>query len=348
MAERKKAPANTYWRGDTLHYRFAVAGTPFRGSLRTSDVAVARRRVAEKIAKAKAEVHFGEVRRSWLDAVAEWAPWIAKNIGPRTAARYATSIMVAKPHLQGYDIHSIGKPEIAAFITARAQSGVSNATIRRDLTAISSVLEYACDQDWREGNPARERAKKLEEKRDPFVLPPDESIARVMSRILSQPGWHAMALAARLTGARMDELRNMMREDFNRNAATLAIRKGKGNKGRVIDLTPAAVKHLDSLTPSLTTKSLFHENGEPMGDMSSRWRSNVMWAAAEAKRAGVEFTPFRFHDLRHIYAIEYLKGGGSLYDLQQQLGHSSIKTTEGYLAHLSPDQKKRAIAARKA
>ena len=46
--------------------------------------------------------------------------------------------------------------------------------------------------------------------------------------------------------------------------------------------------------------------------------------------------PFRFHDLRHRYAVDYLKAGGSIYDLQQHLGHSSVKTTEIYLDYLSP------------
>jgi integrase/recombinase XerD len=36
------------------------------------------------------------------------------------------------------------------------------------------------------------------------------------------------------------------------------------------------------------------------------------------------------------------QGGGSIYDLQQHLGHSSVKTTEIYLAFLTPDEARRA------
>lgn len=37
-----------------------------------------------------------------------------------------------------------------------------------------------------------------------------------------------------------------------------------------------------------------------------------------------------------------IPGAGSIYRLQQHLGHSSVKTTEGYCAFITPDQAERA------
>ncbi len=37
-----------------------------------------------------------------------------------------------------------------------------------------------------------------------------------------------------------------------------------------------------------------------------------------------------------------LRRGGNIYDLQKELGHSSIQTTEIYLAHLTPDETRQA------
>ncbi|MGB1230598.1 MAG: tyrosine-type recombinase/integrase, partial [Holosporaceae bacterium] len=54
--------------------------------------------------------------------------------------------------------------------------------------------------------------------------------------------------------------------------------------------------------------------------------------------------PFRFHDLRHRYAVDYLKNGGSIYTLKGLLGHTSVKTTEGYLAYLTPEEAEAAKA----
>jgi integrase/recombinase XerD len=46
----------------------------------------------------------------------------------------------------------------------------------------------------------------------------------------------------------------------------------------------------------------------------------------------------RFHDLRHFFAVSYLRAGGNIYDLQKTLGHTSIKTTEIYLDFLTPEE----------
>jgi integrase len=52
---------------------------------------------------------------------------------------------------------------------------------------------------------------------------------------------------------------------------------------------------------------------------------------------GSDFARFRIHDLRHAFAVRWLEAGGNIYRLQKHLGHSSIKTTEGYLDHLPED-----------
>lgn len=54
----------------------------------------------------------------------------------------------------------------------------------------------------------------------------------------------------------------------------------------------------------------------------------------DAKNAGVK--PIRFHDLRHSFASIFMMAGGSIYELQKILGHSSIRMTERY-SHLAPD-----------
>jgi integrase/recombinase XerD len=50
---------------------------------------------------------------------------------------------------------------------------------------------------------------------------------------------------------------------------------------------------------------------------------------------------FRFHDLRHLYAVEMLRSGTSIYRVSQHLGHTSVSTTEIYLAHLMPEESDR-------
>jgi integrase/recombinase XerD len=59
------------------------------------------------------------------------------------------------------------------------------------------------------------------------------------------------------------------------------------------------------------------------------------------------FTRFRFHDLRHRFAVDYLKNKvGSIHELQQHLGHTSVKTTEIYLDYLTGPEKNAATSGR--
>ena len=44
----------------------------------------------------------------------------------------------------------------------------------------------------------------------------------------------------------------------------------------------------------------------------------------------------RIDDFRHTFASHYVMSEGTIYDLQQLLGHSDVKTTMRY-AHLSPN-----------
>jgi integrase/recombinase XerD len=59
-----------------------------------------------------------------------------------------------------------------------------------------------------------------------------------------------------------------------------------------------------------------------------------------------DFRLFRFHDLRHLHAVNWVKSGRSIYVLQQRLGHTSVKTTEIYLQFLTPEEKQAAMFGR--
>jgi integrase/recombinase XerD len=168
------------------------------------------------------------------------------------------------------------------------------------------------------------------------VLPQPESIALLMAR--ANELWRGLIMAARLTGLRQDELCNIRRRDLNEQAGTLYVHKAKGNRPRMIDLTPAAIEALAMQPASAKTECLFHFMNAPIRNPSERFRHMVERTQKAAQRAGLDFRPFTFHDLRHLYAVEYLQAGGSIYRLQQQMGHSSITTTEGYLRFLTPEQ----------
>lgn len=180
--------------------------------------------------------------------------------------------------------------------------------------------------------------RRIKERRDPIMLPHSVDVDLVISR---SPGMIAdLIRAAAATGARQDELLKSHREhiDHGRRQMTLI---GKGNKVRVIALDPYGGYDLMVGLPVFARSPLlfWHSDGEPYRNFASQFAAIVRRTEAWARDNGVGFRPFRFHDLRHLHAVQWLKDGRSIYDLQDRLGHTSIKTTEMYLKYLPEERR---------
>lgn len=335
----ERTATNTFLRGKIWWARFQVNGKEFRGSLSTGHGPTARKRAREWRTREIGAARFGENRKTYLDGFAGWSLHLEDQVGPETAKRYAVSLGQLEPNLKPLFIDEIDKQTISDIVRDRRAMGVKTATIRRDLTALSQLIEYAIDEGWRgddESNPALRRLKKLKERRDPIVLPLAEDIAYVIARA---PGNFArMIEAARDSGCRQDELAKAERRLLDRDRRQLTIRR-KGNQIRTVSLPPAAYAVMSTIPAHLTGKWLFwHGNGEPYRNVSARFNELVKAAQKAAQAEEREFRPMTFHHLRHFYAVWYLKNGGNIYALQQHLNHKSITTTEIYLDFLTPEE----------
>src|SRR5262249_40423806 len=153
------------------------------------------------------------------------ALWIDKQVGPKTRERYACSLDQMRPWLDGKGLGEIDSRIVAEIVRARSAAGVTNATIKRDLVALSPVLNFAIDQGCLDHNPVLPRMRRIREKREPIVLPHHAHVDLVIARC---PGMIAdIARAAIVTGARQAELLKARREhiDHDRRQMTLI---GKG------------------------------------------------------------------------------------------------------------------------
>lgn len=341
-------PKGIYARNGIYWARFKVKGVEYRESLRTRSLSVAEKRM--KVARQAVEdrVFFGaEEAVTWEAAVVAWSDLGAKSLGIKasTMDRYITSFGQIAEHLEGKTVREITTKLLKDLVRKRQLQGASNATIRRDLTAISSVLGVAEDNNWIEDNPARtiNRAR-FKEAPALIVLPRPDAIARVFvdpSRFMD------LARFSKVTGMREEEVASLQHDRIDRKRMVATLERTKGNRVRQVTLTPEALAIIDKQPRHIRYRYVFWEgDGDRFTNVAERWRNKMAGAARKAAQAEVEFQRFRFHDLRHLFAVTFLTTGrGSIYDLQQELGHASIQTTERYLDHLSSDEKARAKSA---
>lgn len=329
---------NIYKRGGVLYGRISVRGHEIRKSLRTDDWAEARRRRKKLIEDAQKIRFDGEARHSWKAAFGRWMEEQAPHLKPATATRYQVSLKGAAPWLEHRHIDEIDRKMIAGFVSGRKKQKAGNATIRRDLTAISSVLGACVGWGWLEANPAKSYERSmLRERREPITMPLEADIDVVVSRC--PQGMGKMVRWAQETGMRQEESGGLEHPQVDPFRKVAMLTKTKTSRPRAVPLDERALRTYVGTPRHITGKYVFwHDKGQRYLNIASRFRAIV----AKALEDGAISRAFRFHDLRHWFAVDYLRRGGNIYALQQVLGHSSIRTTEIYLAYLTPDEAEQA------
>jgi len=131
------------------------------------------------------------------------------------------------------------------------------------------------------------------------------------------------------TGVRISELCNMNIEDIDFEEQTIRI-KGKGGKIRIVFVDHETLRKMEPFIGNRIEGPLFV--GQQGHHISPRTVQHLF-----EKYAPAGITP---HKIRHSYATELYRRSKNLRVVQENLGHSSIKTTEIYL-HTDLDERKR-------
>ena len=127
------------------------AASSSAGRFGTTDPKVAKARRQAGKTRAIAEV-FGDASLTFEEAFMAWDSQLTRAVGPKTATRYLVSLKQLAPWLEGRTLSAIDGRMIASIIRERQNAGVTNATIKRDLGALSSVMNYAILQEWTDEN----------------------------------------------------------------------------------------------------------------------------------------------------------------------------------------------------
>ena len=334
-----KLPTHCYTRNRVIWGRIIIAGREHRRSLRTTDPREAARRI--KAWKLKLErQEFADVDApSFKAAVVKWAKEVLPGaVKASVAKRYLVSIGQMADHFGALRIPEINAGVIGGYISARSGTA-TNATIRRDLTALSRLMSSCVAWGWVDSNPVRLFDRSIiRERRDPIQPPDQASFERILSAVPA-PMAHILRLLDQ-TGMRENEAVTLSTSNVDKKIRQrITLLRTKTNRPRTLEWkTPAG-----DAGPILM---LGQEQGPllPVSERSAIREFPVCLGAvmrrtlAAEKKAKRPFRRFRVHDLRHGFTNRWLQNGGGIYQLSKHLGHTSVRTTEIYLSFLTAQE----------
>lgn len=331
---RRRRAGRLFRRGATWYGRLRVAGGEQTRSLHTGDRAEAARRL-QAWADQQHAVRFTGPRHDWEDAIERWERDVAPGLKPATADRYRVSLWQVDPLLTGRALAAIDTKAIGELVDARRKAGASNATINRDLTALSSVLGAAAAWGWIDEDPTRrfDRRRLTRERREPIRLPSDADVAAVIAR--APNGFSDLIAFLAETGMRQEEAAGLEWADVSADRSTVTLTRTKTSRPRALILRREARAILERRPRHLTSPAVFWRgDGARYSTVPGRFRVIMAKVAEAAKKAKRPFTRFRCHDLRHKFAVDRLREGWDIYVLARYLGHSTVKVTERYLGYV--------------
>lgn len=337
--------AKVYKRDNSPFYwgRVTHKGQEHRKSLETEVKRIAEERLTEWLKELKGTNWGEKPRRKFDDAAIKFAEEHIPTLKPSSRKRYHVSLGNLSTHFEGKFLDEITSGPLSEFEHARRSAGVSNGTIRRDLSCLSSLLRSAEEWEWILGNAAaaflRTRSKRGLKEAPPrnryFSHEEEALIVRSCREVTMKDGGSHRVLAAAIlfaidTGLRKEEMLSLTWDliDLDRKEVIVPNEKAKSKVGRIVPILPRSLELLRGLPRHHSSRFVFWhgKKGERYFDLYPRFQD-----ALEIAR----IPDGRWHDLRRTCGCRLLQDHQiSMERVSKWLGHSSMAVTQKVYAFL--------------
>ena len=226
--------------------------------------------------------------------------------------------------------------QVRSYIAHLMDSGLSENSINRKLSTLSSFYKYLLREEFINATPmSLVKGPKIPKRLPVFIDDHkmdklldsteyfNESFSSVRDKLVLETLFG--------TGMRVSELVGLEDKDFDRYASSVCV-LGKGNKQRIIPLPSALVKQLQEYI-ELKTAQCFSNNDKKLfvTDKGNNVTRNFIYRIVKSYLTYVSTQDKKSpHVLRHSYATSLLNRGADLNSIKELLGHTSLSATQVY------------------
>jgi site-specific recombinase XerD len=264
-----------------------------------------------------------------IDAVVNYRRWLKRrNCSRHTLRTYMNTLRHFVLWL-ALPVEEVGPRIVQDFIDHLIAKGLNPKTINCYLDSVRGFYNYLINEEQvKIVNPVK-RGYLLRLARPLPRHLRDEEIPRLFAVINSKRDRAIFMLMLRC-GLRVAEVAQMSLQALDLPRSQLFVYQGKGNKGRVVFLSPDAQRVLMDYLKSRSAsraKSLFLVD-------KGRCKGTAISVRGIQKRmehyAHLSGLHVCCHQLRHTMATQLLNADAGLVTIQDLLGHSRIRTTQRY------------------
>ena len=307
-------------------------GKQIKRSLKTTDNALARRRLAEFEQKA-ARLNTGEGSRiSFADLSKRWLEKIEGSMKPSSHFRQSGVVKKLNEFLGPLPVRGITKGHVEKWASQRSQTRAAR-TFNYERETLVRILDYAVRDGLILDNPATV-VNRLKQPQGKAVIPTKEQFRKLLDAIgsLKATARHSADLCELLaySGCRLSEATALRWGDIDFESKQFTVTGGergtKNHQVRPVPLFPALERFLRGLRESLSEVPQGSDRICPIDNAKK-----AMISACEA----AELPHFTHHHLRHFFCSNAIEAGVDFKAIAAWVGHQDggllVAKTYGHL-----------------
>lgn len=274
---------------------------------------------------------------------------LERGMSPNTRQAYISDVCHLAEYLEenGKAMIDTEEEDLHGFLCTLRDLGIGARSQARIISGIRCYFRFLKLSGIVEKNPTDLLESPRLGKHLPEVLSTEE-IDRMIEMIPDDKDEslrnHAIIETLYGSGLRVSELTDIRLSRLNIEEGCLIV-EGKGNKQRIVPVSPVASELIQEYLPQRASLKIKPDSSDILflnRRGAKMTRVMVFYIIRDLAAAAGIVKTVSPHTLRHSFATHLLEGGASLRVIQELLGHESLETTEIYV-HLDRTRLRREL-----